>query len=302
MFADGRLKQIARGIWTSLDIEGVTATERIRLLAPMMPPAAVLASWAAAELSGLTGLAPLDPQLAPIPIYLPRNAGASAPGFDVLRSDLPIADREYIEGIAVASSGRNAYDTARLAKSLVEAVQVLDRFASVDNRHAVPSVIIEQYLRQHPRYRGNPRVQAALPLMTIRSRSMLESRFQARWLTEVASEPELLMINVTLEVTNAGYEYDFVDLSAGLIIEIDSQHHAGLAQRERDSRKSDFVYDRGLMLLRLNATEIYASTGAFTSRIAARRQAARASGAAKRAAELVRLGALREDPMRSYLT
>lgn len=300
MLADGRLRRISRGLYTSLDIDSLTLRQRLQLIAARMPSNAVLGSWAAAELIGLSGLALSQPSLGPVPIYLPRGDSAVAPGFEVLRADLPSDEIEYVDGVGIISPIRNAYDMTRFSRSLLRAVQILDRFAGVDNPRPVPLTAVGEMAARCVKYRGNPLIRRALTLASDRSRSLLESTLRVRWHTEVAVSTHRLLVNPTLQSSGSSYEFDAIDCSSGLVIEIDSSHHAGTPQRIRDSRKSDFVQDLGLLLLRLNAPDLYASTGIFVRRINERRGIALRAGANVRAAELAALGLLREDPMRSF--
>lgn len=299
MLADGRLSRITRGLYTSLDIDSLTLRQRLQLITPRMPSGAVLGGWAAAEMIGLTALAPPDPFIGPVPIYLSRADSAVAPGFEVLRVDLRAEDTEYIEGVAVVTAIRNAYDMARFSRSALRAVQILDRFAGVDCPRPVSLSAVGELAATCIKHRGNPLIRRVLPLTSARSRSILESTFRFRWYTEIAEPSESLLINATLSSDTTSYEFDAVDCQSGLVIEVDSSYHSGMQQRIRDSLKSDFVQDLGLLLLRLNASDLNESAGIFGRRISDRRRVALRDGAL-RTTELVRRGQLREEPMRIY--
>lgn len=108
-----------------------TSAQRILEAVPLIPPTGALAGWAAAYVLGVDMLDGLDPfTLAPeiLTVSLGSTAGrVNHHQIRYVRDRLLPTDRLLHRGIPVTSPTRTAFDGARWAPDLVEAVVFLDQ-------------------------------------------------------------------------------------------------------------------------------------------------------------------------------
>lgn len=301
MFGDGRLHCVARGLFCPPPL-AADPQALARAMMQRCPVDAVLGGWAAAYVLGVRDAGPTMITRTPqnVLVYHHRHDHKQPPGFTVRRADLPESETVRIAGLHLTGGARTAYDMARFAGSLVQAVGILDCFCCELNDEPVDLAAIGELLAAHPRYRGNPTVRAAIGLSSPRARSFAESTVRARWTLDADVPPDSLLVNATLRFAGQNFELDLVDLSAGLVVEYDGPTHASSEQRSRDAAKDFAVSALKLSRARLNATELRLGRTAFGALAAQRRTVAIASGAPARAAELVASGVLAERPLKSF--
>ncbi len=125
-------RRTTRGYFVPSTIPDSTA-QRILDVAPLIPPSGALAGWVAAYISGadvLDGLDPFTMARQPLPVHLGRDLGrAGLPHVRYVRERLPETDRQIRHGLPVTTPLRTAFDGARWAPNLVEAVVFLDQVA-----------------------------------------------------------------------------------------------------------------------------------------------------------------------------
>jgi hypothetical protein len=125
-------RRTTRGYFVPSTIPDSTA-QRILDVAPLIPPSGALAGWVAAYISGadvLDGLDPFTMARQPLPVHLGRDLGrAGLPQVRYVRERLPETDRQIRHGLPVTTPLRTAFDGARWAPNLVEAVVFLDQVA-----------------------------------------------------------------------------------------------------------------------------------------------------------------------------
>ncbi|GAB3305098.1 hypothetical protein EK0264_04460 [Epidermidibacterium keratini] len=301
MFQDGRLHQVAHGLFCPPEL-AADPQALARALMERCPVDAVLGGWAAAYVHGARDAGPTMVTRTPqrVLVYYGRHEHKRPPGFTVRRSDLSVSETIQLGGLLLTSGPRTAYDMARFADSLPQAVGILDCFCSELNTEPVELAAISELLATHPRYRGNPTVRAAIDLASSRARSFAESTVRARWTIDAGVPADSLLVNATLRFAGAEFELDLVDLSAGLVIEYDGPHHASSDQRSRDAAKDFAATALGLARTRLNARELRLTRAGFERLAADRRTVAISAGAPARAAALVASGELAERPLKSF--
>ena len=302
MFNDGRLVRVAWGLYCAPEI-AADPPALVRALTERCPADAVLGGWTAAQLYGVRHAGPtmLSPRPQPVLVYLPRHEHKRPPGFHVLRVDIAPEDIETIDGTAVTSLARTAYDMAQFTRSLPDALGILDCFRWVGNPHPLDLDAIDALIERNPRHRGNPRIRRALPISTDRSRSHAESVVRGRWVQQVQVPASRILVNATLSTDEGDFELDLVDLTAGLAIEYDGPHHGASTQRSIDSTKDGAVAGAELGMLRLTSVEYGLRPAPFVRLAERRRRQALAIRADRRAAELVQSGRLVERPLRLYI-
>ncbi|HWJ52710.1 MAG TPA: hypothetical protein VNT24_04960, partial [Propionibacteriaceae bacterium] len=125
-------RRTTRGYFVPSTIPDSTA-QRILDVAPLIPPSGALAGWVAAYISGtdvLDGLDPFTMARQPLPVHLGHDLGrAGLPQVRYVRERLPETDRQIRHGLPVTTPLRTAFDGARWAPNLVEAVVFLDQVA-----------------------------------------------------------------------------------------------------------------------------------------------------------------------------
>lgn len=296
MFADGRLRRVARGLYVAADDERPLT---VRRMAALLPEGCVVGGWAAAMAHGVRDAGPTMAygEIDDILVYPGRHMHIKPPGFRTLRSELGPHDVTRIDGVPMTTALRTAYDMARFAPTLYGAVGLVDCFLYALNPAPVDAAELQEMIDARPRARGNGRIRKAMSHSSPRARSIPESWMRTRMATDCAVLPAAMSVNATLVHDGAHFELDLVDLSTGLVLEYDGAHHAEVEQRTRDSRKNVAVDDAGLVMLRVNSPLLRAPRE-LAHTIRARRQSALARKGDRRVSELLAAGSLGERALR----
>ncbi len=244
-----------RHAWTPTDPSH--PRQRALVAASAIPLDAAVGGWAAAYLLGAHGLdgSTPDPDVfEPVLLCLPRVR--QRPWWDGVRpfrSDLGPHDVVEVDGARVTSAVRTAFDLGRLAPSLIESVVVLD---AVTRDLGVGTDAVARYARQRPRWRGLPRLRAALELADPRSRSPQETRFRMLWVLEAGLDaPRSNWPVLDLDGHLLG-EVDLLDVRTGVVGEYDGAHHADAEQRAVDNARHEALERHGLRVVRVTATDL----------------------------------------------
>lgn len=300
MFADGRLFQLVRGLWTTAtNLEN--PRELLELLRPFVPPDSSLGGWAAALVHGVRDSGPMMRSMRPEPVLLcqPRAQHRAPSGRQTMRVDIPPDEITMIDGFVLPTLVRTAYDMIRFSARDEVGVVLLDCFLHELNPTPLRRDSLADLVDAHPRCRGNPRVRHAIEWSSARTRSPAESKVRYRWLRAFGVPKHLLLANATLRAGSVTAELDLVDLTSGIVMEYDGPHHADNVQRARDARKNEMVHDAGLTMLRVNSPDLNSERAAI-ARWSRRRDRAKQDGGALRAERLVSAGVLAELPLRKY--
>jgi hypothetical protein len=240
-----------RGVvaWSGLDVDApLTRIQAAAEAEDGLP----LGTWAAAFLHGareLDGVAHDGCTALPV-VFLPSRSGRRRrrPGLEPLRRELDSSDVVVVDGIAVTSPLRTAFDLGRTARSLDEAVADLD--ALCRDAH-IDTVDLERYCAERPGWKGVPLLRLALPLLDPRTRSRPESRLRVVWLRDAElPAPE---VNVPVHEEAHGWklgEPDLLDLETGLVGEFDGAHHRENAQHGSDNVREETFERHGLTVVR----------------------------------------------------
>lgn len=300
MFRDGRLLNIGN----AYAVPGVldSPLDVARLVGAMAPQGAVVAGWAAALLHGVRDAGPTMVKRlgSPILLCLGRQDHRAPVGFEILRVSLADDDIEVVDGIHVTTLARTAYDMTRFSTSLTAAVGTLDAFRCELNPSPLDVVGLGPLLERSPRGRGHPMLRRAIEMSSARSRSFTESELRTRARTLLGLTADELTVNTTLAGPDRPWELDLLDWTSGLVIEYDSKHHAGTAQRERDARKDLDVREMGLDLLRVNSQTLGSPDHALAAYLRRGQRTARLGGGAHTALRLHAARQLVELPLRKY--
>jgi very-short-patch-repair endonuclease len=251
----GRREHRGRYAWTATDEDD--ACQRALVAVSLLPAKSVaaLGGWAAGRLLGVEWLDGTTPGGEPLPPLLCLQAPGRIrrPGVRVLRSRLDDGDVVELDGGAhVTSPLRTAFDLARTAPSLAEAVVCLDAMA----RHGVQPGDVAGYAAARRRWRGVRRVRDAAAMASDRTRSPAESRWRMVWVLDARLPPPLVNATVLGERDYVLGEVDLLDATTGLVSEYDGAPHSDAAARGRDTRKQEQLEDAGLTVVRASSTDL----------------------------------------------
>lgn len=220
---------------------------------------APIGTWAAAFLHGSRdfdggrGIGTLEPV-----VFCTGLSGTkrSRPGLVPLRSTLAADDVVEVAGFAVTSPVRTAFDLARTADSLHEAVAAVDCLLRVQPRVLTVDQLAD-YVESHAGSRGVRQVRACIPLLSPLARSRPESVFRVIWQLE-ADLPKPV-VNPRLVTAGAGRLLGYPDLldpETGLVGEYDGAHHRDIDQHSRDNVREEAFEDAGLTVVRATAVDL----------------------------------------------
>ncbi|HEX5534290.1 MAG TPA: hypothetical protein VFX33_11165 [Actinomycetales bacterium] len=220
---------------------------------------APLGTWAAAFLHGARdldgGRGLTDPE--PVVFCLDRP-GSKRPrdGLLPLRSPLDAEDVTTVGGIAVTSPARTAFDLARTARSLHQAVAAVDCLLRVH-----PAVLtveqFEAYVQTLRGFKGIRQVRDCIPLLSPLARSRPESVFRVIWQVD-AGLPKPLVNPRVITVPGRrllGYP-DLLAEEEGLAGEYDGEYHRDLNQHARDNAREEAFEDAGLTVVRATSVDL----------------------------------------------
>ena len=232
-------------------------TQRILDVAPLIPATGALAGWAAAYVLGVDHLDGVDPftmRPIPVPIHLGRDLGrASVAQARYVRGSLPVEHRHFVHGLPVTTALRTAYDGARWAANLEEAVVFVDQVA-----HAV-GIDVDELRgwcdpgRNHP---GVRQARQAADLADARSASPWESRLRMFYVGEARlPRPEVNVPIFDLDGDLLGIG-DLLDPEAGMVTEFDGQDHRLRRRHRADNLREERLEAANLVVCRVDSLDL----------------------------------------------
>lgn len=263
----------------------VSPTQRIFDARAAMPAGALLAGWAAAYVHGIDALDGLDHLTMaplPVPVLLPPGLHRkNTPGIRY-RQSTHRTRGDLIEGVPVTMLLRTAYDLAREAPDLTEAVVALD--AILATRQLKPEQLRDNMSRLDG-YRGANQARRAVGLARGGTRSTWESRLRMLAVLELG----LLDLAPNHAVFDLdGYLLgipDLLDTDAGLALEYDGASwrsaraggHRDREQHREDNAREERLERAGLIVVRAEKSDLTRHRSQLIDRIAQ----ARADGLAR---------------------
>jgi hypothetical protein len=262
-----------RGFFVPADVVPTT-TQRILEAQPLLPVGGALAGWAAAYVLGadwLDGREPWSLQPLPLTVNLGRDLGrADTTEVHYVREQLPAADRQVAHGTPVTSPERTAFDAARWASDVVEAVVFLDQIArtldvdltSVSARCDPPSS-----------WAGVTQARRALALADPAAASPWESRLRMFYVGPAALPRPLVNRAIFAPDGRLLGVADLFDPEAGLVTEFDGQEHRQRRQHRADNLREEELEAANLVVCRVDSIDLR-----FRAALADRLQARYAQG------------------------
>ena len=231
--------------------------QRLYDVAELLPGGAAIGGWGAAYLLGardLDGRGDSGVELEPVPVVLPPPLLVRArQGIVRWRSDLDAEDVVVVDGIPCTAPPRTGFDLARrlpLRRGVV-ALDVLGRQVSVS-----PAAVLD-YRHRHRRWRGVPRVDAAVSLADPRALSTGETRLRLLWVLDAGlPAPEVNPSIRGLDGFLLGMG-DLLDPEAGMLGEYDGADHRELMAQAVDNAREEWLEDSGLIVVRAGSPDLW---------------------------------------------
>jgi hypothetical protein len=252
------------GVYAPYGIE-LTGTQRARAAWLWSRRRAVVAGNSAAALLGAKWVSPsLDAELV--------HDNRKSPARILVHSDT-LAPHEMltVDGIAVTTPARTAFDIGRRTTTRLHAVQRLD---ALSNATDVKVADVEAVIAEHPGARGLVRLRRVLPLVDGGAESPQETRTRLVLIGAGLPRPQT-QIRVFDEYGDfvARLDMGYEDLRVG--IEYDGpQHWTNPQQRDRDIDRYTALLDLGWTIIRVSSELLRYRQGTFIARVVAAMEAA----------------------------
>lgn len=252
-------RRIGSGIYLPADVD-LCPSVWLAAAALRMPSGSAVSGLWAARAWGVD-LLPTDARA--VEITLPRGRPLMrGPGIGARRAKLLPVDVVFLDGIAVTSEMRTAFDLARRGPR-ENAVIALDAmlFARLISRAGV-----RRYIEAHPGWRGVRAAATHLDLAVNRAESPMETRLRLVLLDGGLPEP---VVNESV-CDEDGRFLARPDLRIGrVIVEFDGAVHRS-AQRHRDDlRRQNALIQAGYIVLRYTAADVYHRPAAIVAEVSA---------------------------------
>lgn len=254
--AGTKWQRTSRGFYRPVLSGSVSTTQRILDALPLLGASATLGGWAAAYVHGagwLDGIDPVTGQALAIDILSPSLKRRSTSRVCYRKAILDPSDMATVHCISATSPMRTAFDGARWAENVEEAVVFLD--AMIMQAGLVCSELAA-YAREHHQLHGGAQVSAAVEFAAEHVASPWETRLRMCYRDE-ADLPAPL-VNQPLFGLGGGFLgiSDLFDPEAGLVVEYDGKHHRDRRQHHDDNLREELLESANLIVLRVDALDL----------------------------------------------
>ncbi len=251
-------RRTSRGYYAPVTETAPSTAQRILDRAPLVPSGGAFSSWAAAYVLGVDMLDGLDSETLrpePICISLGSDAGrASTTQIRYVRDRLPVDHRQVSHGLPVTTPFRTAFDGARWAPNLVEAVVFVDQVA-----HALEFDILStlaDWCAQQGKWPGAVQLREALNWADAASASPWESRLRMFYVL-TARLPRPLVNQPIFDLDGRFVATpDLFAPEAGLATEFDGQDHRARRQHRADNIREEKLEGVNLIVSRVDSLDL----------------------------------------------
>lgn len=288
LLRNGTYVRVTRAVYVVAGVDPEHPDVRIAVAAAGLPAGVVIGGWAAARLHerGRTGKRDdatyfdgLDRSgrvHQPVLLLSDRATRLVAtPYRRLVRSGVPVEERQRIGRRLVTSPMRTAFDLARLS-TREDAVVGLDRLRALG---LVDPWGLKQMFDDRPRWWGVDRARRALALSADGVESPQESVMRLVWREARLPVP---VCNATIldDTGDVVARVDLLDTGVGLVGEYDGAVHASARRRSADAARQERLEALGLIVVRATAEDMSTERGRAAWRVRLRQayERARASG------------------------
>jgi len=245
----------------------MSTTQRIVDVIPLIPPAGALTGWAAAFVYGVDTLDGLRSDLSrrPIAICCGADLGRrNTSRITYTRDRLEAQEVHVIEGIRVVEPLRAAFDGARLAGTLEDAVVFVDACAHAG---VIRLSDLSTYVEGHRGWRGVRQAVRAVGLADPATRSPGESRLRLFYTIEAGlphPQVNLPIFNLREGLIGIG---DLFDETAALVTEYDGSLHRERVRHRCDNVREEAFESAGLVVVRVDALDLRSHRAELVDRL-----------------------------------
>ena len=245
----------------------LTPTQRIVDLTPLLTERTLLGTWAAAFVLGVDWLDGLDPHsMAELPIDViagdRRRRQRHSPRYqftDVVDEDVVVRD-----GLRVTGQCRTAFDGARWADSLEDAVVFLD---AMKHFGRLDLTDFTAYVDAHQGWTGVNQAAKAAELARKDVKSTWETRLRLCWLLEAGLPEPLINVPIFDESGHFLGMGDLFDPESGLIAEFDGEQHRDAEHHRLDNIREEKLESANLVVVRCDKTDVRHNRRQLVSRL-----------------------------------
>lgn len=256
--ARGEWRHPAHGIVRPRDVLLDRVDDYVSVAVATMGPRHALGGWAAGYVQGVAHVdGARGASVRPVLVHCMDGAQLRRRQ-QVRPSESVVLDGEVcdVHGINVAILARAGFDEACDAKSLDDAVVVLDSFvAQLRGGARTTRAEIDRVISRHPKHRGIVQARAALSRVSVRALSPWETRLRVRAEDVVAAGDLLVYVPVFSRDGRLLGVPDLLDRSSGLVLESDGAAHRQALAHANDNRREERFEDHLLEVVRFRASD-----------------------------------------------
>jgi hypothetical protein len=236
--------------------QALTTTQRILDASAGLAGDAVFGTWAAAYVLGNDWMDGRDPHtMAELPVDIIAGRLRRVQRGDVTFRFTDLADDDLLvrDGLRVTTACRTAFDGARWADALEDAVVFID---SMLHLRALDLPAFVAYLGAHQHWAGIEQARRAAELSMPDVRSPWESRLRMCWLLGAGLPMPLVNVPLFDESENFLGMGDLFDPESGLIAEFDGDQHRDPEQHRLDNIREEKLESANLVVVRSDRTDL----------------------------------------------
>lgn len=234
----------------------LSTAQRILDVTPLLAPGTALGTWAAAFVLGVDWLDGLDPHTMSeqkLDLVSPGVRRRSTASITYRWSRLTAGEITVRDGVCVTCGARTAFDGARWAACLEEAVVFVDSMVAFD---AVALPELQTYASAHPAWLGVEQALRASEIARPGVRSGWETRLRMCWRFDAGLPDPLVNVPIFDLFGQLLGIADLFDPDSGLVAEFDGDQHRNTDQHRKDNIREEKFESANLVVVRSDKTDV----------------------------------------------